>query len=631
MHSLREWLNSKQRETRRGRAELCLAERSALWNSKPENRHLPSWWEHAGIRWLTRKRRWTEPQRKMMGQAARVHFLRGGLIVLLLAIVTFFGENLRHSLREQAQAKENSTRAEGLVRSLVNAEITQVPFVIAEIEQQRESTDPRLIARFAEASDKPGEKLRLALALLPVDKEQIPYLSEQLTTCSLPQFAVVRDALAPYKEELTQELWGMVMDDQHDASQRFQAAAALANYVPNDARWEQVAPFVAHHLTSKISTVSFGQWLNHFRAASHQLTPVLENLNFDENRPSKQRETATLALAVYWRRKPEKLTQLILATEELTVFDVLIEALRPYARQVNPGLVAKVQAPLPANSEAEERDAHWQVQAMAAVTLVHLGYGEDVWPMLKITPDPSLRSFIIQGLGKFQTNQNVLAARLEVESDVSIRRALIQSLGGLDASRIPASDRTRIANQLAAIYVNDIDPGLHSSVAWALDQWDIERPSLNVTISAQLDEERKQRKLQLSKRVDEAQSRLDAYERNELPGQQALWERNLNLQALALPDSLNDELITHFPLDESNGQEAANSIAGQHKAVYQGTGHPEWVPGVIGGALKLNADGEFVGVGPVSPNKKGPISYGCWVHCKPIGPAVLLATRRPPR
>ena len=40
VHSLRDWLTRKQRETRRGRAELRLAERSASWNAKPENRHL---------------------------------------------------------------------------------------------------------------------------------------------------------------------------------------------------------------------------------------------------------------------------------------------------------------------------------------------------------------------------------------------------------------------------------------------------------------------------------------------------------------------------------------------------------------------------------------------------------------
>ena len=40
--SLREWLTRKQKETRRGRAELRLAERAAVWNAKPENRQLPA-------------------------------------------------------------------------------------------------------------------------------------------------------------------------------------------------------------------------------------------------------------------------------------------------------------------------------------------------------------------------------------------------------------------------------------------------------------------------------------------------------------------------------------------------------------------------------------------------------------
>ncbi len=63
VHSLRDWLTRKQRETRRGRAELRLADRAALWAAKPENRHLPSVLEWANIRLLTRKSEWSEPQR----------------------------------------------------------------------------------------------------------------------------------------------------------------------------------------------------------------------------------------------------------------------------------------------------------------------------------------------------------------------------------------------------------------------------------------------------------------------------------------------------------------------------------------------------------------------------------------
>jgi eukaryotic-like serine/threonine-protein kinase len=82
VHPLRDWLTRKQTETRRGRAELRLAERSSHWNDKPENRHLPSALEWANIRLLTRKIHWTDPQRKMMKRADRVHGVRGVLTLL---------------------------------------------------------------------------------------------------------------------------------------------------------------------------------------------------------------------------------------------------------------------------------------------------------------------------------------------------------------------------------------------------------------------------------------------------------------------------------------------------------------------------------------------------------------------
>ena len=71
--SLREWLNRKQRESPRGRAELRLAERSALWNAKPENRFLPSVSEWVRIRSLTKAKDWTAPQARMMRRAGTVH------------------------------------------------------------------------------------------------------------------------------------------------------------------------------------------------------------------------------------------------------------------------------------------------------------------------------------------------------------------------------------------------------------------------------------------------------------------------------------------------------------------------------------------------------------------------------
>src|SRR5262249_14682186 len=76
VHSLRNWLTRKQRETGRGLAELCRAERAAIWEARPERRPLPSVGEWLITRAVTRPKDWTEPQRRMMRRAGREHGLR---------------------------------------------------------------------------------------------------------------------------------------------------------------------------------------------------------------------------------------------------------------------------------------------------------------------------------------------------------------------------------------------------------------------------------------------------------------------------------------------------------------------------------------------------------------------------
>ena len=144
--SLREWLNKEQMKTWRGRAELRLAERSALWNAKPENRHLPALWEWGGVWLLTRKQDWTEPQRRMMRKAARVHGLRGlGMAVLVGALIA--GGS---SVRNQVAESERTTEARGLVTSVLKVKTDQVPGIVASMKDYRRWVDPALNTSFQE-------------------------------------------------------------------------------------------------------------------------------------------------------------------------------------------------------------------------------------------------------------------------------------------------------------------------------------------------------------------------------------------------------------------------------------------------------------------------------------------------
>ena len=190
VHTLRDWLTRKQRETRQGRAELRLAERSASWNAKPENRHIPSVLEWANIRLLTRKKDWTDPQRRMMERARMVHGARVLLTMVLLNIAVLAGiavglvgtlSRLRGRLRPSCRPVWSNSKS-------IDADATpQVPDIGEETMGGYRSAGsiPRLTQdRIGKtSSDHSRQKLHASLALLPVDASQADYLFNRLFCC----------------------------------------------------------------------------------------------------------------------------------------------------------------------------------------------------------------------------------------------------------------------------------------------------------------------------------------------------------------------------------------------------------------------------------------------------------------
>jgi len=89
--SLQEWLLRKQKETRKGRAELVLEDRSKVWNLNPENRQLPSLIQCLSIRWNVPSKDWTEPQKKMIKKASKYYLVRSILVACMLLMLGFLG------------------------------------------------------------------------------------------------------------------------------------------------------------------------------------------------------------------------------------------------------------------------------------------------------------------------------------------------------------------------------------------------------------------------------------------------------------------------------------------------------------------------------------------------------------
>lgn len=147
VRSLRDWLTRKQKETRRGRAELLLADRAIVWNARPENRQLPSLVQWLQIRFLTTKQTWNPAERKMMQRAGRLHLLHGVAVAAFLMMASFAGL----AIRARTVETQMRTRAEGLVQAVLKADTAQVPAIISDMRDYRRWTEPLLRVAFDQA------------------------------------------------------------------------------------------------------------------------------------------------------------------------------------------------------------------------------------------------------------------------------------------------------------------------------------------------------------------------------------------------------------------------------------------------------------------------------------------------
>ena len=241
--ALRQWLTRKQRETRRGRAELLLDERATSWAAKPENRQLPTWWEWARIRVFTSRKAWTAPQRRMMRKAARAH-TRWALVVLVTLLLAGWA----------MYEEYGSLQARALVRALASAQTADVPKIIAELSPYRHWANPLLREMMTAAPAVSKEGLRGSLALLAVDPSQAEPLRRALLDAEPQEVLVLREALRPYREQVVGRLW----EDAHTAKagrQRFRAACALATLDPDGPGWSEIAPALAGQTGGRKSAV----------------------------------------------------------------------------------------------------------------------------------------------------------------------------------------------------------------------------------------------------------------------------------------------------------------------------------------------------------------------------------------
>jgi serine/threonine protein kinase/formylglycine-generating enzyme required for sulfatase activity len=463
VHSLRDWLTRKQKETRRGRAELRLAERAALWAAKRENRHLPAWWEWLDIRLLTRQKDWNEPQRQMMRQATRYHVMRGVAVAAILALLSW-----------GSYEGYGTFQAQALRDRLLNADTNDVQAIVNDIAPFRRWIDPLLreAYREAEASQDARKQLHASLALLPVDSNQKEYLYNRLLDAKPHEVSVLRDALLPYKEELQDRLWAnLYQPAKGQEPQRLRAACALATYDADDQQWSKISRPVVDQLVAE-NPVFLGLWMEGFRPVKGKLLAALADIFRDLNRRETERTLATNILADYAASQPDVLADLLMDADDKQ-FAVIYPKFKEQAEQGLPVLTGEIDRKLPPDAREEAKEKLAMRQANAAVALLRMNQPTKVWPLLKHSPDPRTRSYLIHRLGPMGADARAIVKQLREEKDVEIRRALILSLGPEEFGEQAwtPEEKKLLVEQLQEMYRTAVDPGLHAAAEWLLRKW----------------------------------------------------------------------------------------------------------------------------------------------------------------
>jgi serine/threonine protein kinase/formylglycine-generating enzyme required for sulfatase activity/tetratricopeptide (TPR) repeat protein len=314
VHSLRDWLTRKQRETRRGRAQLRLAERSSLWNAKPENRHLPSALEWATIRLLTKRRDWAEPQRRLMKRAGRVHGLRALGFAMLVSLITWGGLEGYGTLRASA-----------LVESLQKVGTPDVPAIVEQLSGYRRWADPRLVRAVQSTDDDSREHLHASLALLPVDPSQVDYLFNRLLSATPTELPVLRDSLKIHRSTLTPKLWTVLESATTGDASLLPSASALASYAPDDARWDDVGGEVAQALVL-VNSLLLRSWIEALRPVHGKLTVPLATIFQEKSRSESVHSLATDILTDYASDDPDRLAELLMVADSKAYLSLFLVA-----------------------------------------------------------------------------------------------------------------------------------------------------------------------------------------------------------------------------------------------------------------------------------------------------------------
>ncbi len=182
-----------------------------------------------------------------------------------------------------------------------------------------------------------------------MDATQVDYLYGRLLDAEPQEVPVIRDALAPHKDDLLDKLWAVVeTPEKGKESQRLRAAAALAKYDPESERWAKAKRPVVQRSGSGEPACFLGLWMEALSSGARTSCwrPLAAHLSRSPIGGKSERTLATNILADYAADQPQVLADLLMDADEKQ-FAVIYPKFKDHGEQGLPVLTGEIDKKLP--------------------------------------------------------------------------------------------------------------------------------------------------------------------------------------------------------------------------------------------------------------------------------------------
>ncbi len=362
--------------------------------------------------------------------------------------------------------------ARGLVESLTRVETRDVAGVITELTDYWEQVEQELTDIYQRSEDESKAKLHAALALSMHDNSAVEFLGKRLLVLSPEDFAPVRDILLPHSNELVSRLWQVAMDDQLPIDKRYRAASALAKYDLNNEHWasRELCFELASFLVRTRSSDEFVEWKSAIHDANRYLRRPLLDVSRDTSTESYVRVRATESLTDFLENEPDMLFELLVTSNELQ-FNVVFDSVAQHKTRTSELAVKEIARPITNDMDHVQRTTMVRRKSIAAMLLYRFGQLKPVIPFLEYSSDPSVQTHLMHAFAALDADPIPLVSQLDHETNSSIRRALVLSLGEYEEQQFSQEHHAALIDKLQKLFEFDPDAGMHAAARWALVNW----------------------------------------------------------------------------------------------------------------------------------------------------------------